>query len=154
MTKIVPMGAIVIRTRYDEGRESAEVPTSDWLTGTRFKSESSSSPYLRIRQEPVHVDRHNVGWFRTFIKDQYFFKTNSSIVAILELIRGVQDILDADPDIYIKGWWWCRIIRIATQFVLRKIKKYRQCRNFLFIMSCHFRFELPLGIQRRIYHCA
>jgi hypothetical protein len=27
--KIVPMGAIVIRTRYDEGTESAEVATSE-----------------------------------------------------------------------------------------------------------------------------
>jgi hypothetical protein len=57
------MGAIVIRTRYDEGTESAEVATS--------------ATYLRgyIYYRPI------------------FFKANSihsSIVAILELIRGAQ----------------------------------------------------------------
>ena len=33
------------------------------------------------------------------------------------------DILEADPDISIKGGWWCRKKRIATQFVLRNRKK-------------------------------
>ena len=31
ISEIVPMGAIVIRTRYDEGTESAEVATSVYL---------------------------------------------------------------------------------------------------------------------------
>jgi hypothetical protein len=30
------MGAFVIRTRYDEGMESAEVTTSDWMTGSEM----------------------------------------------------------------------------------------------------------------------
>jgi hypothetical protein len=58
------MGAIVIRTRYDEGTESAEVATS----------QCRLIPYLH--QRPI------------------FFKTNSSIVAILELIRGAQCLIE------------------------------------------------------------
>ena len=38
------------------------------------------------------------------------------------------DILEADPDISIKGGGGVEKKRIATQFVLRKIKRYRQCR--------------------------
>jgi hypothetical protein len=56
------MGAIVIRTWYDEGTESAEVATSGPI------------PYLH--QRPI------------------FFKANSSIVAILELIRGAQCLIE------------------------------------------------------------
>ena len=38
-SKVVPMGAIVIRTRFDEGTESAEVATSGdpiYCTGSRY----------------------------------------------------------------------------------------------------------------------
>ena len=36
--KVVPMGAIVIRTRYDEGTESAEVATSGEIVKFRRNS--------------------------------------------------------------------------------------------------------------------
>ena len=44
------MGAIVIRTRYDEGTESAEVATSARLNETRFDPEKSRPQYISAQK--------------------------------------------------------------------------------------------------------
>jgi hypothetical protein len=72
-SKVVPMGAIVIRTRFDEGTESAEVATSGdpiYCTGSRYIVRS-----IFVKANSIH----------------------SSIVAILELIRGA--------NVWLK--WYC-----------------------------------------------
>ena len=47
------MGAIIIRTRYDEGTESAEVAKSVWLHGVLYSGEFLTKTTAAPSQEVV-----------------------------------------------------------------------------------------------------
>jgi hypothetical protein len=76
--KVVPMGAIVIRTRYDESTESAEVVTSATLVRKKHAGKicaCARDHFLHFRTGPLPVTYGQVRWRHFRSRDWCHFRS-------------------------------------------------------------------------------